>query len=217
VVPTAPTEAEAGAFLAAGADLVLNPYTDAAAQAADALTALADMLHGLPQWPGTLGIFRLEAESALSGQAIADLPLRRETGVTILAVIRGGTTLFDPDPGLRLSPGDRLVLLGEPEGLARSAALLAGERVRAEPPGAHPFRVAEIPLAADSPLAGRSLAEVKFRETYGVTVIGIHRDGHRLPSPSGKEILRPGDRLLVAGKADRVQQLEALGARKAVS
>lgn len=210
VVLTARTEDEARIFQEAGAHLVLKPFADAAEQAADSLTAAAHVLGEIREWPGTLGIFRLEASSALCGRTIADLPLRRDLGVTIVAVSRAGLTFRDPDPDLRLAPGDRLVLLGEPQGLAQAAALLAGRGITPEPADEDHFRLAEIPLALDSPLAGKSLAEVHFRETYGVTVVALEREGQRLPAPSGKEILRPGDRLLVAGKATRVHHLEAL-------
>jgi K+/H+ antiporter YhaU regulatory subunit KhtT len=54
---------------------------------------------------------------------------------------------------------------------------------------------------------GKSLAEVKFRENYGVSVIVIRRDGRQLPTPSGKEILQVGDTLIVAGKAELVKIL----------
>lgn len=174
------------------------------------IPSAAHVLGEIRDWPGTLGIFRLEPASALCGCTIAELPLRPDLGVTIVAVSRAGLTFRDPDPGLRLAPGDRLVLLGEPQGLAQAAALLAVRGITPEPSEEDHFRLADIPVAPDSPLAGKSLAEVHFRETYGVTVVALEREGQRLPAPSGKETLRPGDRLLVAGKAARLQQLEAL-------
>jgi len=207
VVLTARHEEEAQDFLAAGADIVLRPFFDAAEQAADSLTAALHVFTEGSDWPGTLGIFRLEGGSAFSGRTIADIPLRQETGVTIIAVTRAGKTFFDPDPHLPLYPGDRLVLLGDPEGLARAETFLAVNRIQAASPEEERFSLAEIPLAAASPLVGKSLAEIKFRENYGVSVIVIRRDGRQLPTPSGKEILQAGDTLIVAGKAELVKIL----------
>jgi K+/H+ antiporter YhaU regulatory subunit KhtT len=140
---------------------------------------------------------------------IGDIPLRQETGVTIIAVTRAGKTFFDPDPHLPLYPGDRLVLLGEPEGLARAEAFLALSQISEQDVKEEQFSLAEIPLAAESPLVGKSLAEAKFRENYGVSVVGIRRGGWQLAAPSGKEILQAGDSLTVAGKSEVVKQLES--------
>jgi Kef-type K+ transport system membrane component KefB/Trk K+ transport system NAD-binding subunit len=209
VVLTARHEEEAQDFLAAGADIVLRPFFDAAEQAADSLTAALHVFTGGSGWPGTLGIFRLEVGSLLAGRMIGDISLRQETGVTIIAVTRAGKTFFDPDPRLPLYPGDRLVLLGEPEGLARAEAFLALSQITEADAEEERFSLAGIPLAADSPLVGRSLAEVKFRETYGVSVIGILRDGRHLSAPTGKEILQAGDSLIVAGQSEIVKKLES--------
>jgi Kef-type K+ transport system membrane component KefB/Trk K+ transport system NAD-binding subunit len=209
VVLTARHEEEAQDFLAAGADIVLRPFFDAAEQAADSLTAALHVFTGGSGWPGTLGIFRLEAGSLLAGRMIGDISLRQETGVTIIAVTRAGKTFFDPDPHLPLYPGDRLVLLGEPEGLARAEAFLALSQITEADAEEERFSLAEIPLAADSPLLDKSLAEVKFRETYGVSVIGILRDGRHLSAPTGKEILQAGDSLIVAGHSEIVKKLES--------
>jgi K+/H+ antiporter YhaU regulatory subunit KhtT len=209
VVLTARHEEEAQDFLAAGADIVLRPFFDAAEQAADSLTTALQVFTEGSDWPGTLGIFRLEAGTVFSGRTIEEIPLRRETGVTIIAVTRAGKTFFDPDPHLPLYPGDRLVLLGEPEGLARAEVFLALRQITAEDAEEERFSLAEIPLAADSPLVGKSLAEAKFRENYGVSVIGILRDGRHLTAPAGKDIFQAGDSLIVAGQSNIVQKLQS--------
>lgn len=51
-------------------------------------------------------------ESALVGQTIRSADLRAETGVSILAIQRGSTTLEHPEPGTELRAGDVLVGLG---------------------------------------------------------------------------------------------------------
>lgn len=51
-----------------------------------------------------------------------------------------------------------------------------------------------------SRLAGRSLAESRFSEDYGLMVVGIERSGLRIHAPSGSTVLHEGDLLLVEGK-----------------
>jgi CPA2 family monovalent cation:H+ antiporter-2 len=63
------------------------------------------------------------------GHSLQDLDVRALTGCTILAVEREGVATTNPDPGEQLRSGDRLLVLGERENLARLKALL--EEVRA--------------------------------------------------------------------------------------
>ncbi|MBM4283732.1 MAG: sodium:proton exchanger [Deltaproteobacteria bacterium] len=209
LVLTARHEEEARDFLTAGADIVLRPFFDAAEQAADYLAAALYVFTESVDWPVGLRIFRLEADSLFAGSLIGAIPLRRETGVSIIAVTRGKKTFFDPDSHMPLYPGDRLVLSGEPEKLAQAEAFLALSRLAEEEAVEERFSIAEIPLAFESPLVGRSLADTRFRETFGVTVIGIRRDGRRLAAPTGKEILQAGDGLIVAGKSEVIKSLQS--------
>ncbi|MFB6354414.1 MAG: cation:proton antiporter regulatory subunit [Halobacteriales archaeon] len=54
----------------------------------------------------------VEAGSPLAGSTLGDAQLRRETGVSVLAVQRGDDTIPNPDPDLKLAAGDVLVALG---------------------------------------------------------------------------------------------------------
>jgi len=209
VVLAARDDEEAQDFLTAGADMVLRPYSDAAEQAADSLTAALHVFTQRVDWPVTLGMFRLEPDSLVAGRLIGELTLRQETGVTIIAVNRGSKTYFDPDPRMALYPGDRLILLGEPERLAQAEAFLELNQIEEEDAEEERFSIAEIPLAADSPLVGKSLSESRFRENYGVTVVGIRRGDRRSTAPGGDEILQAGDSLMVAGKREEVKKLES--------
>ena len=55
----------------------------------------------------------VRAGAPAAGQTLADLALRRDYGLTVLAVRRGDTTTGSPAGGFRLEPGDRLVLFGD--------------------------------------------------------------------------------------------------------
>ncbi len=214
VALTARQEDEARRFHAAGADLVLRPFADAAQQAAEVLTATLDVLTAAAaDLPIGLRIFRLESTSRFAGRPIRDIPLRQETGVSIVAVSRGGKTILDPDPDVSLYPGDRLILAGPTAQLTAAAALL--EKQELAPTGAaaptEGFSLATLPVAADSPLIQKTLAEVNFRDLYRVTVIGIVRGSQPVLVLTGQERLQAGDHLIVAGKATAIRQLQEHG------
>jgi monovalent cation:H+ antiporter-2, CPA2 family len=52
---------------------------------------------------------------ALLGRTIGDLGVRRETGASVLAVVRGDKVIPNPGAGLLLKPGDAVGILGTPE------------------------------------------------------------------------------------------------------
>jgi CPA2 family monovalent cation:H+ antiporter-2 len=66
-------------------------------------------------------------------------------------------------------------------------------------------------IAAGSPVAGRSLADVNLRSITGATVLAILRDrGEQVLMPSGPQVLREGDLLAVIGSHDAVESMRAL-------
>jgi len=69
--------------------------------------------------------FLIEPGSPAVDVSIRDLRLRSETGVSIIALVRGGTPHVNPDPDLVLEPGDVVVLLGSHASLESAMSRLA--------------------------------------------------------------------------------------------
>lgn len=67
----------------------------------------------------------LESGSRFDGASIADGQFRSQTGASIVAIVRGTTTIPAPDPTSRFEGGDVLVAVGTPDGLNRLRSLLA--------------------------------------------------------------------------------------------
>ena len=63
-------------------------------------------------------------ESAAAGSTIGEGRFRSVTGASIVAVLRGDTTVPGPGPDQRLEVGDVAVAVGNPDGLARLRELL---------------------------------------------------------------------------------------------
>ena len=183
VALTAANQEEAALFEAHGAHVVFRPFTDAAEQAADALTHAMDVLPENVDWPIAFREMRIQSGSAFAGQTIRKIPLRSITGVSILAVSRAGRVNYELGPDFRIYPGDRLVMMGPPEELRQAEGLLKQfqENERVDAPD-H-FVVAEIELADDSPMVHQSLADIQFRQKHGVTVVGIRRGAKQITSP----------------------------------
>lgn len=73
---------------------------------------------------GTTELYRLEPGSPAAGGTLRELDLRHQTGATVIAVVRDGTPLPNPDVELRLVEGDTLVLVGSHAEMERAFAML---------------------------------------------------------------------------------------------
>jgi len=68
----------------------------------------------------------------------------------------------------------------------------------------------EMLVDADSPLAGKSVEQAGLRHLPGSYLVEIDRDGHVVPAVSPQERLQPNDRLVFAGVADAVIDLQQI-------
>ena len=59
-----------------------------------------------------------------------------------------------------------------------------------------------------SPVAGRTLGDSRFADRFGFQVVGIEREGERIPFPSASAVLREGDHLLVRGRSQEIARVE---------
>jgi voltage-gated potassium channel len=68
----------------------------------------------------------------------------------------------------------------------------------------------EIPIAAHSVLASRSILEANLRQRFGVIVVGIQRQQGKMEfNPEPATLIRAGDKLVVLGRPESMKELEA--------
>jgi Kef-type K+ transport system membrane component KefB/Trk K+ transport system NAD-binding subunit len=192
-----------------GADVVLRPYADAAEQAADAITTAMDRLSAIASAAPGLREVRLGTSSRWAGHRIEDVPLREEFGATVLAVSRGGRSVFNPGPAFQIFPGDRLILSGEPAGLERAIEYLARVDPVDEPDEQEDFVVEEVRVDAVEGWTGQTLAALSLPARFGVTVIAVAGDREELAAPDPHKPLRARNRLVLAGTRDSLARLRA--------
>ncbi len=77
------------------------------------------------QLPGLqVGRLRIPDKAAAAGRTLAEMELRQQYGVTVLAICRGTYSIPNPDGDVRLLPGDELILIGPSERLDDAAEAL---------------------------------------------------------------------------------------------
>lgn len=67
-----------------------------------------------------------------------------------------------------------------------------------------------LTVPAGSPFAGRPIGEMAVRRRTGVTVMAIVREHKVLTGPMSEDVVKPGDRLVVAGPRDGLAALRSL-------
>jgi CPA2 family monovalent cation:H+ antiporter-2 len=72
-----------------------------------------------------LDTMEIPAGSMMIGRKLRDIPLRQQTGASIVAIERGGQRVINPGPDETINQGDRVLLLGELEQLPAACELLA--------------------------------------------------------------------------------------------
>ena len=209
VALTATNSQEAVEFENAGANLVFRPFKDATEQATDALTYAMDFLPESVDWPVSFLELRIRSDALAAGQTIKELPLSA-SGLSILAVSRGGRIFYEPKPDFRIFPSDRLLLMGHPDGLKDAENILNQLDVQRHAEDKDRFEIAEIKVSEDSDLSGRSLAEPHFRQKFGATLVGIRRDQEQITTINPAEQLHGGDCLIVIGKSGAINELKNL-------
>ncbi|HMR67165.1 MAG TPA: cation:proton antiporter regulatory subunit [Anaerolineae bacterium] len=61
-----------------------------------------------------------------TGHTLAELNIRARTGISVVAVIRDGETFPSPGADFRLQGGDTAVVVGTPEGIRKTFAIMQG-------------------------------------------------------------------------------------------
>jgi CPA2 family monovalent cation:H+ antiporter-2 len=70
--------------------------------------------------------------------------------------------------------------------------------------------MASLTVPQLAPCVGKTLLELRWRETIGINVVMIKRGDRHLPIPGKEEMIFPGDELLVLGTDLQIQKLRVL-------
>jgi di/tricarboxylate transporter len=154
----------------------------------------------------------IDPESFFVEKTLGELEFRRRFGANVLAIVRAGKPLLSNLQNTRLLSGDMLLVQTPSQRIAELQATPDFRVQPAETPDAYRLdeRLLTIELPKDSTLVGKTLAESRLGDAFGLTVLGIRRDGTQHMIPEAKHILAAGDRLLVQGKEEDVDLLRGL-------
>jgi di/tricarboxylate transporter len=152
-------------------------------------------------------------DSPLVGKTLAESGLGRDLDLTVLRMERGRNSILAPQADLQLEARDELLVQGNQENILK-VMNTAGLKLKAEVKfsqadlQAQNTSLFEIILLPRSPLIGRNLKRLQFREKYGLQVLAINRLGETIHDKISQVILKMGDVLLIQGDARQISAME---------
>ncbi|MCY4112386.1 MAG: SLC13 family permease [Chloroflexi bacterium] len=150
--------------------------------------------------------------SPLVGLTLRESGIRTDFGISIVAIQRQGRTDIAPAPEMTLNARDVLVMSARNRDIVRLRERFALPEPRPSTLGAAALQTenvefAEASLAPRSTLVGETVPSLNFRDRYGLSVVGIWRDGAPRRTHLHDMPLRVGDALLVLGPLPRIAEL----------
>tara|TARA_R100000027_G_scaffold22012_2_gene15931 strand:- start:7867 stop:9684 length:1818 start_codon:yes stop_codon:yes gene_type:complete len=158
----------------------------------------------------------VRGDSPLVGKKVEETRILKQPGIRLVELIRSGT----PVPGnlrkAELRGGDRVVLACRPSGIAEAREfegiiLTAEKDADLEPISARQASIVEAMVAPNSPAAGKTIAEMNFRQRFRTLILAVHREGRNLHADFQKTVIVPGDTLLLLGPDESLESLRRSG------
>jgi di/tricarboxylate transporter len=166
---------------------------------------LTNQLHRLRIWAG----------SPLEGKTVGQALLRTKYGVTVLGVERQQRRTKAVKPahiGTEFRAGDIIYAVGTDDEVNRLVSAEDLERLEiGEGQGkvvAQELGLVEVLLAPRSEMVGKTLSESRFRERYGLSVLGLLRQGESVKQELVETPLAFGDSLLIGGGWTQIDLLQ---------
>jgi di/tricarboxylate transporter len=161
-----------------------------------------------------LHTLHLGGHSLLVGKTAAEAGLRTNFEVTVFGIKRKGRLTRSIVPVLAetvMQKGDIIMAYGAPEDIARMSLTLKLKHKgfpASEMTDLHKeFGVAEVMLRRTSSIMHKTIKEGRFREKFGLSVVGLRRDGKPLLTDFDGTPLEFADSLLLIGDWQHIQQL----------
>jgi di/tricarboxylate transporter len=160
---------------------------------------------------------RLAENSKANEMTIRELGGAVDADYTIIGLAQGKRRIVMPAGGHQLKRGDVLLIEGDAETIKLISdelglELVGDQQLRDELMKSEAVEIMEAIVKPDSRAAGLSAGKLDLRRRFGVNLLGVARQGHRVSQRLRDLRFRGGDILLLQGDSAALQQtLTALG------
>lgn len=151
-------------------------------------------------------------DSPLAGKTLGESGLGRDLDLTVLRIIRDEDRYLAPRADRELHAEDLLLVEGRRDEILKIKETV-GIDIKGDVSLSDPelqgdeIHLVEAILLPGSPLIGRTLKGLRFRERYGLQVLAIYRQGQTIRQQIGQVRFRVGDVLLTQGRRANIAWL----------
>ena len=155
-------------------------------------------------------------KSTLAGKPLADAALGADLDLNVLRILRNKDEYLLPRRNMILQAGDVLLVEG-PRAEILKVKDTAGIEIKPDVKLSDPnlssedTALVEALVVPASPLIGQTLRHLKFRQRYGLQVLGLNRHGKNVLQKLSRIPFRVGDVLLVQGRKTNFPALKDAG------
>lgn len=156
-------------------------------------------------------------DSPLVGKTFAESNLGRDLDLEVVRVIREPNLNLWPRPRMTIRAGDVLLMRGARKDILKVKDT-AGIEIRPDVELSDPdlstdeTTLVEALIVPRSPLVGRTLRSIGFRERYRLQVLALNRHGRNMLEKLARTILHVGDVMLLQGRRTAIARLVDDGA-----
>jgi len=154
----------------------------------------------------------LSPRSELLGRTLRQIDFRRRFGANVLAIWRDGVLRRTNLQDISLHRGDTLLCQGHQvqiDLMKADPGLLVSDTEASEVYRLHE-RLFAVRVPEGSAVVGKTLTESRLGDAFGLTVLGINREGTIYMVPGPEERLETGDTLLVEGNIEDLRTMRGL-------
>ena len=145
--------------------------------------------------------------STYIGHRLRTVPIRRETGASIIKITRGEEVIVIPSGEVRLYPFDKILAVGTTEQIDKLKALFDNSIQTPDDSDTDSgFIVEPVTLNANSYLTGKTLAESSVSQ-FQCMVVSVMHEGEFTANPSSHFCFSEGDTVWIAGYKESVANL----------
>ena len=148
-----------------------------------------------------------EGSSAI-GKKVCELDDVADDDAAVIGLVRRGKRMAGTARSVEILAGDLLVLQGAPDAIEAmvGAAKLKyiGTAGKDGVFAAEDMNLLEVVVPEGARIAGRSAMSLRLLSRYGITLLGVSRQGRRFTERVRKLEILPGDILLLLGPAERL-------------
>lgn len=180
------------------------------------LESTEETLDRLKETPLEIAELVISAESPLIGKSLRKAKLGGTYHIHPLAIARGEEVIRIFIRGITIEEGDRILVAVPREYIPtlKENPSFLDIRSLTDATLSEQYhldrRIQSVIVTEESFVAGRLLADAQIADTFGLTIVGLLRDGSHHLAPEPHEVLEVGDVLLLRGLQEDFAALESL-------